>query len=276
MRRYKLLTGLVALGLGAAVGLSACGGDDAPETPIVVTDQAPTLTKDEFITQADALCDDVNAQVAQIADAGEGITRAGEVANLRDSLATEIRGLGSPVDDGSSSSSTSTGVEGTTTEPDVSTFPGDSTDGTDTATDTTAAGSAATGSATSTGDDLEDFLVALAAQAAAGEKIDLANQRGEDTLPGENELNAAKDRASAAATSYGFEICGTDGTTSTDTSTPDTSTDADSATPSAPVPVTPIPPSSDSGGSDSSGSTDDGSGSGDSGGVGAGGGVGPG
>jgi hypothetical protein len=282
MPRYIKPTFLLSLGLAAAIGLAACGGSDQGETPIVVTGQTETLTKDEFITQADALCDTVNSQVTDIANAGEGITRAADVAALRTQLVSDIRNLGTPVDDSSSTSETSTGST-TSPTPDVTTFPGDTTSDTtaDTTSDTTATGTSTASSLTSTGNDLEDFLAALGAEAKAGEKIDLANQRGEDTSAGEAELNDAKDKAATAAGAYGFTICGTDGTTSTDTSQdPSISTDSSSGTSAAPSTVTPVvPDTSSSGGSSSSGTSTSSSGSSGSssgGGVSAGGGVGPG
>ncbi|MGZ5308755.1 MAG: hypothetical protein ACXWDP_06150, partial [Solirubrobacterales bacterium] len=266
MKRFLVIPGLLVLGLLSGVALAACGGDSAPETPIVVTDTTQNLSKAEFISQADAICEEGNTQIADIAAAGEGITRAAEVAQIRQQMATDIRDLGTPVDDGTTSPSTSTssssldtGSTSTTTTHDTSTFPEgpSTTGGTDTGTSTGTGTGTATGTDTSatatpvSGDPLETFLTALEAAATAGEKIDLANQRGEATTEGEAELADAKDQASAAATEYGFEQCGTDGTASGTT----TSSSSGTATPSAPSTAAPSTPSAPSDG----GSTDGGS-----------------
>lgn len=245
MRRYMLITGLLSLGLGTALGLAACGGDSTPETPIVVTDSTQNLTRAEFITQADAICDQANTQIADIAAAGEGITRAADVANLRQGVITEIRALGTPVDDGSATSSSSSSATGTSTvaTQDTSTFP--SADTSASGTGTTSTDATSTAATTATGNDLEDFLTALAAEVKAGQKIDLAQQRGEDTSAAEAELVAAKGRAASAATSYGFLTCGSDGTASSSS----TSTSSSSVAPSSPSTVTPSAPSGTSGGS---------------------------
>src|SRR3954462_6308636 len=132
MRRYAFTTALVVLGLGSGVALAACGGDSTPETPIVVSSTTPTgLTKEEFISQADAICATANTQIADIAAAGEGISRAADVADIRQGVVTDIQALGTPVDDGSSSSSSSssstTDPTATATSSDLSTFPGSDT-----------------------------------------------------------------------------------------------------------------------------------------------------
>ncbi len=102
MRRFLVTAGVLATGLLASFGLSACaGGDDSPETPIVVTDTTEELSKEEFIAQADAICAEVNTEIADIAAAGEGITRAADVADLRQGMLTDIRDLGTPSDTGS-------------------------------------------------------------------------------------------------------------------------------------------------------------------------------
>jgi hypothetical protein len=268
MRRYIIITGLLSVGLGAALGLAACGGDSTPETPIVVTDSTQNLTQAEFITQADAICDQANTQIADIAAAGQGITRAADVANLRQGVITDIRALGTPVDEGGSASSPTD----TSTVPtqDTSTFP--SATGA-TGTDATSAGATSSGLG-GTASDLEAFLTALAAEVKAGEKIDLASQRGEDTSAAEAELTAAKDKAATAATAYGFLTCGTDGTSSATSSSTSSSSSSSSAVPSAPTTVTPAAPSTGtSGGSSTSSTGTTGSGGGVSSG---GGGVGPG
>ena len=287
MRRYLITTCLLLLGLLSGVVLAACGGDSAPETPIVVTDTTQSLSKAEFIAQADAICEQANTQIADIAAAGGGITQAAEVAQIRQQMATDIRDLGTPSDEGTSSPTSTSSSLGTDTgtstaaPEDTSTFPegpsttaGVGTDtGTSTGTDTSATGTGTSTGPATTGDPLQDFLSAIDAAVKAGEKIDLANQRGESTAEGEAELADAKDQASTAAAEYGFEQCGQEGTTS-GTSTTSTSGTSGTAVPSAPstgAPSTGAP----STGAPSSGDSSPGS-SGSSGGVSGGGGVGPG
>jgi hypothetical protein len=279
MKRYAVTAAIIGTGLLSGVALAACGGDDTPETPIVVTTSAESLTKEEFIAQADAICDETNSQIQAIADAGEGITRANDVADLRQAMLTDIQDLGAPAEDTSSTSTDSSSTDPTSTieSEDTSTFPGDETDtgatgtgaadtpelGTDatdtTGTDTEALSTDSDTAATGTGTDLDNFYAALQAQVEAGKKIGLASQRGESTVEAEAELEDAKSQAAEAAGAYGFEVCGTSGTSSTSTGT-DSGTDSSSGTaapvvPSEPAPVAP------SGGADSgsdSGSSDGG------------------
>jgi hypothetical protein len=264
MRRYVAIFGLVSLGLGSGVALAACGGG-TPETPISVSSTTPSasLSKAEFISQADGICQTANTQIADIAAAGEGISRAADVADIRQGVVTDIRALGTPVDD-SSSASVSTDPTATAPVNDTSTFPSSSSS---TGSSTTSTGTS-TGS-TSTGNDLADFLSAMEAEVKAGQKIDLASQRGESTAAAEAELTTAKDSASTAASSYGFLECGTEGTSTRTSSSSSTSDTSVAPSTSAPAPVS---PPSTSGGSSSSGTS-----TGSSGGTsGSGGGVGPG
>jgi hypothetical protein len=125
---------------------------------------------------------------------------------------------------------------------------------------------------------LDEFTTALQAQVQAGQKIALANERGEDTAEFEAELQTAKDQAAAAAQTYGFEQCGQEISASAPATAPSAS-GTDSGTSVAPVePATPAP----SGGTDDTGDTGGGTGDtggdtgGGAGGVSPGGGVGPG
>jgi hypothetical protein len=103
MRQVRLILAL-ALAVGAALVVAACGGDSTPETPIVISTDASTgttgsLTKDEFIQEADALCEEANAAIGQFVAAGQGFTEAGEIADLRQGLLDDIRDLGAPSED---------------------------------------------------------------------------------------------------------------------------------------------------------------------------------
>jgi hypothetical protein len=271
MRRYVAIFGLVSLGLGSGVALAACGGGGTPETPISVSSTTPSasLSKAEFISQADGICQTANTQIADIAAAGEGITRAADVADIRQGVVTDIRALGTPVGD-TSSGSISTDPTATAPVNDTSTFPSSSSS---TGSSTTSTGTS-TGS-TSTGNDLADFLSAMEAEVKAGQKIDLASQRGQSTAAAEAELTSAKDSASTAGSSYGFLECGTEGTASSGTSTSSSSSSSSPGTsvaPSTSAPPAVSPPSTSGGSSGSSGTS-----TGNSGGTsGSGGGVGPG
>lgn len=100
MRRLRPIQALALL-VGAALVLSACGGDDSPEQPIVVptTTTGGPLDKAEFIEEADAICAEANAAIGTFVAAGEGFTAAGEIADLRQGVVDDIRNLGAPDED---------------------------------------------------------------------------------------------------------------------------------------------------------------------------------
>jgi hypothetical protein len=101
MRRLRLFL-LPALVIGAGLMVSACGGDSSPEVPIVVPTQTTTASagsQDEFITQADAVCEEANAAISQFAAAGQGLTEADQIADLRQGVVDELNSLGPPDED---------------------------------------------------------------------------------------------------------------------------------------------------------------------------------
>jgi hypothetical protein len=101
MRRVRLGTTLGA-GFLVALVLSACGGDSSPEVPIVLPTETTTSSsgsKTEFIEEADAVCEGVNAQISQFAAAGQGLTEADQIADLRQEVLDELNALGPPDDD---------------------------------------------------------------------------------------------------------------------------------------------------------------------------------
>jgi hypothetical protein len=122
---------------------------------------------------------------------------------------------------------------------------------------------------------LTQFLEGMSAQVAAGQKIALAQQRGEDTAQFEAELDTAKSATETAAAAYGFKECGQP-ITATGTGTTEAPGGAAAPVePSAPAPVAPAPSDSGGTGGDTGGAGGtDGAAGGDSGG--AGGGLGPG
>ena len=108
---------------------------------------------------------------------------------------------------------------------------------------------------------LDQFLSAVSDQVAAGKKIGLALQRGEDTAQFESELDSAKTAAETAASSYGFKECGQPVTSSS--SGTSTSSSSSSSSSSSGGTVVPSAPSTSSGGtSGTAGGTGGGTGSG--------------
>ena len=75
--------------------VSACGGDDSPEVPIIVPTDSTTgsLAKADFIKEADALCRETNAAIGRFVASGEGFTASGEIGDLREALAKDIQDL---------------------------------------------------------------------------------------------------------------------------------------------------------------------------------------
>ncbi len=106
---------------------------------------------------------------------------------------------------------------------------------------------------------LNQFLSAMADQVAAGQKIGLAVQRGEDPTQFETDLDNAKSQAETAASSYGFKECGQP-ISSSGTSTPSSSSSSSSSSggtvaPSAPSSSATPPSSGGTAGGTSGGST---------------------
>ena len=103
MRRVRLVTTFGA-GLLAATALAACGGDSSPEVPIVLPTETTTSTgtaasKTDFIEQADAVCEEANAQIQQFASAGQGLTEADQIADIRQGVLDDLNSFGPPDED---------------------------------------------------------------------------------------------------------------------------------------------------------------------------------
>ncbi len=191
-----------AAAVGAALALSACGGDSSPETPIVVpTETQPSLDKSQFIAQADSVCAEANASIEQFAAAGQGETEADQIAQLRQGVIDQIQQLGPPDADRTT---------------------------------------------------LDQFLKSMADQVAAGQKIGLAVQRGEDPTQFETELDSAKSEGETAASAYGFKECGSAISSS---STSSSSSSATAGTGGTGGTVTPSAPSTSSSGATSGGTS---------------------
>jgi hypothetical protein len=191
--------------VGAGLALAACGGDSSPETPIVVpTETQPSQGKTDFIAQADSICAEADSSIEQFAAAGQGLTEADQIAQLRQGVVDQIKQLNPPSDT-----------------------------------------------------NLDAFLQGVSDQVAAGKKIGLALQRGEDTTQFESELDTAKTQAEQAASAYGFKECGQPITSSgTSPAAPSDSSSSSSSggvvSPSSPSTV--APPSSDGTGAGGTGS----------------------
>lgn len=100
MKRVICLLVSVSIALFA----SGCGGDDdsLPETPVLTpTSEAPTdLSKEEFISQADGVCAEVNAAVGAVDLAStDAASQLGQKADLYEGMIERIRNLGQPDDD---------------------------------------------------------------------------------------------------------------------------------------------------------------------------------
>jgi hypothetical protein len=98
MRRLRRAFVLVAA-VGAGIALPACGGDSSPETPIVVpTETQPSQGGADFIAQADSICAEANSSIDQFAAAGQGLTEADQIAQLRQGVVDQIKQLNPPSD----------------------------------------------------------------------------------------------------------------------------------------------------------------------------------
>lgn len=179
--------------VGAGLALAACGGDSSPETPIVApTETQPSQGGADFIAQADSICAEADSSIQQFADAGQGLSEADQIAQLRQGVVDQIKQLNPPSDT-----------------------------------------------------NLDAFLQAMSDEVAAGKKIGLALQRGEDTTEFESELDNAKSNAEQAASAYGFKECGKQITSSG--TTPSSPSSSSSSSPSSGGTVVPSAPSTSSG-----------------------------
>jgi hypothetical protein len=90
---------VLAAAVGVGVALSACGGDSSPETPIAApTETQQSQGKEQFVAQADSICAEANSSIQQFAAAGQGLTEADQIAQLRQGVVDQIRQLQPPSD----------------------------------------------------------------------------------------------------------------------------------------------------------------------------------
>jgi hypothetical protein len=85
----------------AALALAGCGGDDGGDTtasaPVVATTATPSLSKEELISQGDAICAEVNAALASVsANTTSSESQVSQVADLYTGMVDSLQGLGTP------------------------------------------------------------------------------------------------------------------------------------------------------------------------------------
>ena len=95
---------LIALPL-AALAVAGCGGgdggDESSSAPVVApTAAAPSLSKEELISQGDAICAEVNAALAAVSsNVSSSESQVSQVAGLYIGMTDSLQGLGTPDDD---------------------------------------------------------------------------------------------------------------------------------------------------------------------------------
>jgi hypothetical protein len=98
----RLIAGIA--GVAAAASLAACGGDDdAPIVPVqTTTTPVSQLSQNEFINQADSICEESNAALASLSTSGSGSELASTISEQQDvysGMADQIDALGPPPED---------------------------------------------------------------------------------------------------------------------------------------------------------------------------------
>ncbi|HEX6665729.1 MAG TPA: hypothetical protein VF081_03960 [Solirubrobacterales bacterium] len=99
MRPPKLLA---LASLLAALAIAGCGGggDDTTQATVAETTEAPaSLSKEDLISQGDAICSEVNAAIGSIgASAADTQTQVTQTADLYTGMVESISDLGTPED----------------------------------------------------------------------------------------------------------------------------------------------------------------------------------
>ena len=102
MRPPKHLTIFLPLALVALLTLAGCGGgggDSSTASTPAKTETTPTLSKQELISQGDAICAEVNAAVGTVGQSeAEVQSQVTQVAGLYTGMVERIKGLGTPED----------------------------------------------------------------------------------------------------------------------------------------------------------------------------------
>ena len=87
------LTGAV-VAVACAVGLAACGGDEAPIEPVsstTTTTPGGALSQDDFIASADPRCAEANAAIANL---GDDSTAIGQERSITEGLLDDLQAIG--------------------------------------------------------------------------------------------------------------------------------------------------------------------------------------
>jgi cytochrome c556 len=92
---------LALASLAAALGLAGCGGDgdDEPTTaaPVETVESEPALSKEELISQGDAICAEVNAALGTLgAGETEVSDEVSQAADLYGGMVERLQALGTP------------------------------------------------------------------------------------------------------------------------------------------------------------------------------------
>lgn len=96
-RRFLIVVPLAALAIAGCGGDD--GGDETASTPAVTTTAAPSLSKEELISQGDAICAEVNAALAAVSSNTSTGSQVGQVADLYIGMVDSLQALGTPTDD---------------------------------------------------------------------------------------------------------------------------------------------------------------------------------
>ncbi|HVQ57431.1 MAG TPA: hypothetical protein VMS60_00855 [Solirubrobacterales bacterium] len=99
MRPPKLLA-LASLLVALAIAGCGGGGDDTTQATVAETTEAPaSLSKEDLISQGDAICSEVNAAIGSIgASAADTQTQVTQTADLYTGMVESISDLGTPED----------------------------------------------------------------------------------------------------------------------------------------------------------------------------------
>jgi len=86
----------------AALAIAGCGGggDETTAAAPVTTEATPTLSKEELISEGDAICREVNAAVGTIgANESEAADSTNQIADVYSGMVDNLKGLGEPEDE---------------------------------------------------------------------------------------------------------------------------------------------------------------------------------
>jgi hypothetical protein len=96
-RHSALALALLTAGMLALAGCGGGGGDETTAAPATTTETPSKLSKQELITQGDAICAEVNAAVGTVdASEAEGSAQVTQAADLYSGMVERIKSLGEP------------------------------------------------------------------------------------------------------------------------------------------------------------------------------------